>query len=201
MSPLPYPPDFYTWLLSFLGRILGLNWPLRKESSSPPELSFKRFLLLLFTLSWFSWHLNLRGIFASPLVLFHFLAVTSRSSCHCGLGKLLCAPLGKTTAPLIFLAILFPSWPCTQAVKSHLGFPKHSGLLYASLPVFWLSSGQECFFTPVYVADIYSTVEENLHSPTVPGTWKQWTKLTKPLPCRADLLVCECEGRGQKRNK
>lgn len=105
----------------------------------------------------------------------------------CGLGKLLCVPLGHTTAPLIFLTTLFPSRLCTQVVLNCPGFSKLVGLFMLLCRCSSGSPGQECLVTPGYVIDIYLTVEEHLNTPTVPGTWKQWTKQTKPLPCRADI--------------
>lgn len=142
--------------------------------------------------------MNLGGNFSSPLVLVHFLAITSRSPHHLWSRKAL---VSFPQAPHVFVATLFPSWSCTQVVLSCLGFPKHGGLLYASMRMSELLSWPRTPFTPVYVADIYLATEEHLHTPTVAGTWKQWTKQTKPLPSGAHVLVCECRGQGQERDK
>ena len=91
----------------------------------------------------------------------------------CGLGKLSRAPLGQATVPLIFVTTLFPSSPCIETVQNCLGYPWQSGRLCGSMPVFWLFSWLRIPYTPVYMVDIYSTVEEHLHSLTVSGTWKQ----------------------------
>lgn len=147
------------------------------------------------TSSWFRWQLNLEGIFVSPLVLFYFLAVTSWFSHHLWSRKALTCSFGSGHSPTHLYNHSAPFLTlhsnCTELGKVDCFVVP---CLYSGCSLGWE------YLIPMSTWRIATRLLRNIFTLSLFQALAN-SEQNRFLPCGAHVLVCECRGWRQKRNR